>query len=389
MSNITHKNADTSIALPVIGLTFFAIASGFLMSLIPLSLSYFGISSSLTPWLASVFYFGLLLGATCIQKVIKYFGHRRAFILFLSVVAITVVVMLLLPNPIIWLTARFVAGMAIAGVFVVVESWLLMADCPKKRVKRLGLYMVALYGGSAAGQLAISVFGTQGIQPYLVVLGLLFLATLAPLVLRSGQPVSETLQRINRKEMRYINRPAIIGCIVSGLLLGPIYGLMPLYLSQSTAFSGHTGLLMASVILGGMAVQPLASALSTRMSKSLLMAIFCLLGCIAVMGILESSSLLMMASSLLLLGASSFALYPIAITLASDTLPIEKMVAVTELMLLCYSVGSVLGPLMATVFTAADDGLVVYLGVCLLATCIYMLIKSMAAISSGQKPIVG
>lgn len=373
----------------MIGLTFFAIASGFLMSLIPLSLSYFGISSSLTPWLASVFYFGLLLGATCIQKVIKYFGHRRAFILFLSVVAITVVVMLLLPNPIIWLTARFVAGMAIAGIFVVVESWLLMADCPKKRVKRLGLYMAALYGGSAAGQLAISVFGTQGIQPYLVVLGLLFLATLAPVVLRSGQPVSETLQRIHRKEMRYINRPAIIGCIVSGLLLGPIYGLMPLYLSQSTAFSGHTGLLMASVILGGMAVQPLASALSTRMSKSLLMAIFCLLGCIAVMGILESSSLLMMASSLLLLGASSFALYPIAITLASDTLPIEKMVAVTELMLLCYSVGSVLGPLMATVFTAADDGLVVYLGVCLLATCIYMLIKSMAAISSGQKPIVG
>ncbi|MCW3170932.1 MFS transporter [Shewanella subflava] len=389
MSKIIHEHVENSIAAPVIGLTFFAIASGFLMSLIPLSLSYFGLSQSLTPWLASVFYFGLLLGATCIQRVIKYFGHRRAFILFLSLVAITVVAMLLMPNPVTWLAARFVAGMAIAGVFVVVESWLLMANCPKKRVKRLGLYMAALYGGSAAGQLAISLFGTQGLQPYMLVLGLLFLATLAPLILRSGQPVSEELQRINRKEIRHINRPAIIGCIVSGLLLGPIYGLMPLYLSQSTAFSGQTGLLMASVILGGMAVQPIASALSTRMSKSLLMAIFCLLGCIAVMGILESSSLLMMAISLLLLGASSFALYPIAITLASDTLPIEKMVSVTELMLLCYSVGSVLGPLMATSFTAADDGLVVYLGVCLLATCIYMLIKSMAAISSGQKPIAG
>ncbi|QIR13412.1 MFS transporter [Shewanella aestuarii] len=389
MSNITSESALSSIATPVIGLTFFAVASGFLMSLIPLSLAYFAISESLAPWLASVFYFGLLIGATCIQRVIKLMGHRRAFILFLTLVALTVVVMLLLPNGLIWLAARFVAGLAIAGVFVVVESWLLMADCPKKRAKRLGLYMIALYGGSAAGQLAISVFGTQGMVPYMAVLMLLFLATLAPLLLKGGQPISHELQTINRKELKLINRPAIMGCVVSGLLLGPIYGLLPLYLSQATAFSQHTGLLMASVILGGMAVQPFASALSTRMSKSLLMAVFCLLGCVAVVGLLESSSLMLMALSLLLLGASSFALYPVAITLASDTMPVEKMVSVTELMLLCYSVGSVLGPLMATSFSDASDALVVYLGVCLTATSIYMLIKSAASISSGQKPITG
>jgi MFS family permease len=297
--------------------------------------------------------------------------------------------MLILPNALVWLAARFVAGLAIAGVFVVVESWLLMADCPKKRAKRLGLYMIALYGGSAAGQLAISIFGTQGMVPYITVLVLLFLATLAPLLLTAGQPSCHELQAINRKELKLINRPAIMGCIVSGLLLGPIYGLLPLYLSQATAFADHTGLLMASVILGGMAVQPLASALSTRMSKSLLMAIFCLLGCVAVVGLLESSSLIMMALSLLLLGASSFALYPVAITLASDTMPVEKMVSVTELMLLCYSVGSVLGPLMATSFSEANNALVLYLGVCLTATSIYMLIKSAASISSGQKPIAG
>ena len=40
---------------PVIGLSFFAIASGFLMSLIPLSLSAFGLDNELASWLASVF----------------------------------------------------------------------------------------------------------------------------------------------------------------------------------------------------------------------------------------------------------------------------------------------------------------------------------------------
>ncbi len=138
-----------------------------------------------------------------------------------------------------------------------------------------------------------------------------------------------------------------------------------------------------------MLVQPIASAMSTRMSKSLLMAIFCMLGCLAVMGVLESSTLVMMGFSLLLLGASSFALYPIAITLACDHLPTEKMVSATEMMLLCYSVGSVLGPLLATTFTEVGNGLIMYLGVCLITTCIYMLMKSAETISSGQKPIAG
>ncbi|OBT06786.1 MFS transporter [Shewanella sp. UCD-FRSSP16_17] len=389
MTIITHDNVENNIVTPVVGLTFFAVASGFLMSLIPLSVTHFDIDLSLIPWLASVFYFGLLVGATCIQRVIKRLGHRRSFISFLTLVALTVVVMILVPHQVTWLVARFVAGMAVAGVFVVVESWLLMANCSKQRAKRLGLYMAALYGGSAVGQLAISVFGTDGIQPYLCVLLLLFMATLAPILIRSGQPHSHDQQTISRKEIRHINRPAIIGCMVSGLLLGPIYGLMPSYLTHISVFAEHTGLLMASIIMGGMLVQPIASAMSTRMSKSLLMAIFCMLGCLAVMGVLESSTLVMMGFSLLLLGASSFALYPIAITLACDHLPTEKMVSATEMMLLCYSVGSVLGPLLATTFTEVGNGLIMYLGVCLITTCIYMLMKSAETISSGQKPIAG
>ncbi|WP_285163400.1 MFS transporter [Shewanella goraebulensis] len=389
MTIITQNNVESNIVPPVVGLTFFAVASGFLMSLIPLSVTYFDIDLSLIPWLASVFYFGLLVGATCIQRVIKRLEHRRSFISFLTLVALTVVVMILVPHQVTWLVARFVAGMAVAGVFVVVESWLLMANCPKQRAKRLGLYMAALYGGSAVGQLAISVFGTDGIQPYLCVLLLLFMATLAPILMRSGQPHSHDQQSISRNEIRHINRPAIIGCMVSGLLLGPIYGLMPSYLTHTSTFSDHTGLLMASIIMGGMLVQPIASAMSTRMSKSLLMAIFCMLGCLAVMGVLESSTLAMMGFSLLLLGASSFALYPIAITLACDHLPIEKMVSATEMMLLCYSVGSVLGPLLATTFTETGNGLIIYLGVCLITTSIYMLMKSAETISSGQKPIAG
>ncbi|ASM53799.1 hypothetical protein PNIG_a1678 [Pseudoalteromonas nigrifaciens] len=374
---------------PVIGLSFFAIASGFLMSLIPLSLSAFKLDVDLAPWLASVFYFGLLIGATCIERIVVKIGHRFAFILFLSLLILSVLAQLVMPKAGVWLMARFVAGMAVAGVFVVVESWLLMTNTPKARAKRLGLYMTSLYGGSAVGQLAIAPLGTVGAVPYLFVVGLLLLAILAPLLITSGQPDSQELQKLPLKEIKTLSRPAILGCLASGLLLGPIYGLMPVYIAAQSEQAQYTGLLMAIIILGGMLVQPLVSYLSTRMGKNLLMAMFCFLGAASVLGILQTTSFSGLVVSYLVLGAASFALYPIAITLACDSLPMAKIVSATEIMLLSYSLGSVLGPMLAANFSDASDGILLYLGGCLATTCIYMLIKSMKDIPTGSTPVAG
>ncbi|WP_110455759.1 MFS transporter [Shewanella algidipiscicola] len=376
-------------AAPVIGLSFFAIASGFLMSLIPLSLTAFELDVALAPWLASVFYLGLLIGATSIERVVAKIGHRLAFILFLGLLIASVITQLLIPSAEFWLAARFIAGIAVAGVFVVVESWLLMASTPKARAKRLGIYMTSLYGGSAVGQLAIDPLGTTGAAPYLFVIALLFLAILAPLLITSGQPESQHQQKLPLKEIKSLSRPAMLGCLASGLLLGPIYGLMPMYIANQPEQAEHTGTLMASIILGGMLVQPLVSYLSTRIGKSLLMAMFCLIGAAAVLGIVQASSFVPLVISYLVLGACSFALYPIAITLACDLLPMAKIVSATEVMLLSYSVGSVLGPVLAANLSDATDGVVFYLGGCLITTCIYMLIKSMENIRTGDTPIAG
>ncbi|WP_394147646.1 MFS transporter [Shewanella atlantica] len=384
LPTIKHQNNGTLV--PVTCLSFFAVASGFLMSLIPLSLASFGLSKSLVPWLASIFYLGILIGATSIQRLVSKTGHRIALLIFLSALILTITAMLILPDARVWLIARFMAGFAVAGIFVVVESWLLMANSDKQRAKRLGLYMTSLYGGSALGQLAITPIGITGIAPYLTVICLLMLAILPPLLIKKGQPNNEQHQNMKLSELKRLSRPAILGCLVSGLLLGPIYGLMPVYISNQVQNADQTGMLMAVIILGGMLVQPLVSHLSTRVSKSLLMALFCLFGTLGVMGILEAKSFVIIATSYLILGACSFALYPIAITLACDALPVAKIVSATEIMLLSYSVGSVLGPLFAANLSDSPDGLILYLGACLISTCIYMLIKSMHNAHTEQRP---
>ncbi|QFU24540.1 MFS transporter [Shewanella eurypsychrophilus] len=389
MDTTAVHDSKNSTLVPVLGLSFFAVASGFLMSLIPLSLTSFGLDNSLVPWLASIFYLGLLVGATSIERVVSKIGHRVAFVVFLCLLIASIITMLLLPIEAVWLGARFIAGMAVAGVFVVVESWLLMADSAKARAKRLGLYMTSLYGGSALGQLAIGPLGTDGVTPYFYVIGLLMFAILPPLLIKAGQPESRAQEKMKIRDIKKLSRPAIIGCLISGLLLGPIYGLMPLYISTQAMQAQYTGMLMASIVLGGMLVQPLVSYLSTRVSKSLLMAMFSLLGTFAVVGVLGSQSLLVLGMSYLMLGAASFALYPIAITLACDALPMAKIVSATEIMLFSYSIGSVLGPLLATKLTQSSNGILYYLGAIMLTTCFYMLIKSIEKLESGHKPVAG
>lgn len=363
--------------VPVAGLTIFAIASGYLMSLIPLSMGSFGIDTQYAGWLASAYYIGLLIGSMLIEPVIAKIGHRLSFIGFLLMLAATVVVLPWAASIEAWLPNRLVAGIAVAGIFVVVESWLLIGDSPKERAKRLSFYMTSLYGGTTLGQLAIGVIGTQGAYPFMVVLGLLLLAVMPPLLVRQGQPDSGSHQKLSLKKIARLSKPAIIGCMVSGITMGTIYGLMPLSLKKDQFTTDQVGVLMASIILGGMLIQPVVSKLSILMSKTLLLAMVSLLGVFAMGVIYISSDYLVMIVALALLGMSSFALYPIAITLACDNLDSSYIVAATQVMLFSYSIGSAMGPIAAGTLLSQHNGLVDFFFIVLLVTAIYMLIASL------------
>ncbi len=214
MENTLVSTPKTHIYVPVVALTLYAVASGYLMSLIPLMLPEYGLESSLASWLASAFYAGLLVGALAIEPIVAKFGHRKAYTYCLVAFISTIAAMLLLPSSMGWLAARFIAGISVAGIFVIVESWLLHGD-ESGRAKRLGLYMGALYGGSSLGQLGIGVLGIQGSVPFIAIGTLLILAVLVVVFGDSEQPPQEHTEAMSLKQIMKLNHAAIIGCVVS------------------------------------------------------------------------------------------------------------------------------------------------------------------------------
>ncbi|MGF1851407.1 MFS transporter [Vibrio satsumensis] len=366
----------TRITVPVIALSFYAIASGYLMSSLPLMLSEYGLDKDLSSWLASAFYAGLLAGTLLIERAIARVGHKDAFVIALSVFIATILVLPLIPHQAVWLLARFVAGVAVAGIFVIVESWLMSGD-ESQRAKRLAIYMCSLYGGSAVGQLGIGYLGITGGVPFIAMFTLLFGAIIVLMYGQATPPQIHDAQSLSLKQISKLSHSALIGCIVSGLTLGAIYGLMPVELAQRNIAHEDIGGLMALVIMGGMAVQPMVTWLSHHIGQVLLMALFCLLG-VASIGVLTiNHDFYVLGMSLFVLGMATFALYPIAINLGCRNLDPNYLVSVTQIMLLCYSIGSVAGPIVADSFMDSQAGLFTYLFASLLATTIYMLIASL------------
>ncbi|MDN3702086.1 MFS transporter [Vibrio artabrorum] len=366
----------TRITVPVIALSFYAIASGYLMSSLPLMLSEYGLDKNLSSWLASAFYAGLLAGTLLIERAIARVGHKDAFVIALSVFIATILVLPLIPHQAVWLFARFVAGVAVAGIFVIVESWLMSGD-ESQRAKRLAIYMCSLYGGSAVGQLGIGYLGITGGVPFIAMFTLLFGAIIVLMYGQATPPQIHDAQSLSLKQISKLSHSALIGCIVSGLTLGAIYGLMPVELAQRNIAHEDIGGLMALVIIGGMAVQPMVTWLSHHVGQVLLMALFCLLG-VASIGVLTiNHDFYVLGMSLFVLGMATFALYPIAINLGCRNLDPNYLVSVTQIMLLCYSIGSVVGPIVADSFMNSQAGLFTYLFASLLATTIYMLVASL------------
>ncbi|KLN66465.1 MFS transporter [Vibrio sp. VPAP30] len=385
MENTLQPAPKARISVPVIALALYAVASGYLMSLIPLMLSEYNLDSSLASWLASVFYAGLLIGAAGIEPLVKKVGHRNAFVWCLVTFIATIMILPMVAHTTVWLVARFIAGVAVAGMFVIVESWLLHGD-ESARARRLGLYMGSLYGGSAIGQLGIGIIGISGGVPFIAIVTLLLLAVVVLVFGDSDQPESEHSTPLSLKQISKLNHAAIIGCVVSGLTLGAIYGLMPVELQNRGIEHSDIGGLMAVVILGGMAVQPIVPWLSKFLGRTLLMALFCLLGVAAITFTSMVTGLQALGMGLFLLGMATFALYPVAINLGCDKLDANYIVSATQVMLFSYSIGSVAGPVAADWFMAGSLGLMGYLFAALLATCIYMLI---ASIKTKHQAIAG
>lgn len=339
-----------SLSAPLLSLVFMMLASGLFNTFVSIRLELEGVNPEWIGMVTSCLYLGVLIGSWKIDRWISKVGHIRSFVTFAAILALVVLAQAFWIHPWYWCGLRLAGGVCMAGVFIVVESWVLLQSPPNMRGSSLSLYLAVLYAALSCGQLLIDVTDPRGIFPFCITALLLVLAILPVSMHKLSEPKLTESVRLPLSRLFRISPHGFMGGVISGMILASIYGLVPIYAKEIGMNLADIGAFMATLIFGGFALQFPLGHLSDKFDRRLVLNGISILAALLgiAIGLLHQTNI---AAFILVwfFGGFSFALYPISMTYACMQVKSEQVVAATGGFVLSYAIGAVAGPLLAPI----------------------------------------
>ncbi|MCK4869819.1 MAG: MFS transporter [Gammaproteobacteria bacterium] len=350
---------------PVLSLIIFTLGSGLLTTLLTVRLHMGGGGPWIVGLLTAVYYLGLVLGSFLIGNMIKRVGHIRVYAACGSILAVATILQGMFANDVTWLVLRFFAGYCTAGIYVAIESWLLVVSPEKRRGQVLSIYMVSFYAALAGGQFFLNASNPATIIPFAIVTMLFSLSVVPLSMTRATCPANEDISALSLRKLYRISPSGVIGCVAGGLITSVVYGVMPLFVAQMNFSTSFVATIMATTIFGAMFIQYPVGRLSDfieRRKVLTFMSFTTLIVCVVLM-IVSRFELLFVVMAFIF-GGVSFTIYPLSINHACDYLEGRDIVAATQGLLFANGVGSIIGPLLVPEFihVLGPLGLFVYFG---------------------------
>ncbi|EOC0092695.1 MFS transporter [Cronobacter dublinensis] len=325
------------------GLLLLTLAIAVLNTLVPLWLAHDNLPTWQVGMVGSSYFTGNLLGTLITGSLIKRFGFNRSYYIASLIFAAGCAGLGVTLGFWSWLVWRFIAGVGCAMIWVVVESALMCSGTSRNRGRLLAAYMMVYYMGTVAGQLMISKLPTDLMSVLPWVTGMIMAAILPLLFTRIVNSSSEHQEKTHVWPMLKLRqaRLGVNGCIISGIVLGSLYGLMPLYLNHQGVSDSGIGFWMAVMVSAGIIGQWPVGKLADRFGRLLVLRVQVFVVIVGCMAMLTQAA---MAPALFVLGAAGFTLYPVAMAWACEKVEHHQLVAMNQALLLSYTIGSLLGP---------------------------------------------
>lgn len=325
------------------GLLLLTLAIAVLNTLVPLWLAQENLPTWQVGMVSSSYFTGNLVGTLLTGHLIKRWGFNRSYYFASLIFAAGCVGLGLMIGFWSWMSWRFIAGVGCAMIWVVVESALMCSGTTRNRGRLLAAYMMIYYVGTVLGQILVSKLSTELMDVLPWVTGLTLAAILPLLFTRIVNQQSEhqaTTPVWSMIKLRQA-RLGVNGCVISGIILGSLYGLMPLYLNHQGVSNSGIGFWMAVMVSAGIVGQWPIGRLADRFGRLLVLRVqvfVVILGCLAML------SNAAMAPALFILGAAGFTVYPVAMAWACEKVEHHQLVSMNQALLLSYTIGSLLGP---------------------------------------------
>lgn len=333
----------------LLGLVFLMLGNGLQGTLLGVRASLEGFSTQTTGLVMTGYYVGFLLGSTIGPKLVKNVGHIRVFAALASILSAAMLLHSLVIEPFTWFAIRVVSGFAVAGLYIVVESWLNNTATNRTRGQLLSVYMVIVLGGMAVGQFLLNLASPAGFELFILI-SVLVSVSLVPIALSvTRAPQFDTPAHVDWRTLYRSSPLGVVGCLIVGIAQGALLGMGAVYARAIGMGIGEVSIFMATVLVGGVVLQWPVGHLSDIFDRRTVITVVTLLAAVAALtgALAASQSTLILLAAVFLFGGFSFPVYSLCIAHTNDHLQPDQMVAASGTLILAASIGSIVGPSLA------------------------------------------
>lgn len=323
------------------------------------------------------YYVGFLVGSKFTVKALRKVGHIRVFAALASLASTSFVLPALFVNPLVWFTMRVLTGFCMAGLYVVIESWLNDQTEPENRGRTLSIYMVVTMSGVTGGQLLLNVADPGGFELFVIASVLVSIALVPMALSEASAPRLPAESKLKFSELFAIVPTGLITMFFSGAGAGAVFAIGPVYAAQIGMSTAQISLFMAAALVGSVLLQIPIGSLSDRLPRRGVM-----IGCALVTA---AGSIFGVSTStgndafiaMFIIGAGSFPLYSLAIAYTNDWINAEQRVGASGFLVMVNGVGAIIGPLVASalISSSGDSGFFWSLALIHVLVATYLLIR--------------
>jgi len=337
------------------------LGNGLLGTLIPLRASIEAFPGLAIGAIGSAYFAGFAASCLVSPHIVRRVGHIRAFVALTALASAAPLLHILAISPASWILLRSLTGFCVAGLYMVIESWLNERATNANRGMVLSVYTIVNLSALTGGQLLLTLGGPDSFALFCVGSILVSLAALPIAMTSSAQPAPIATAKLRLGRLYAISPVGIVGCFVVGLANGPFWALGSVFAHDAGLGQGGIALFMSAVIVGGALLQwPLGGFSDRRDRRWVILALTVLSA--AAGGALVGARLgfgfgLGAEPSLLaaafLFGGFALPLYSICVAHANDFIGPREFTEAAGGLLLAYGIGAAIGPLAASALIGA------------------------------------
>ncbi|MFA6264372.1 MAG: MFS transporter [Pseudolabrys sp.] len=378
------------IASLLLGIGFLLAGNGLLFTLLPLRgvtehFSAFGLGL-----IGSSYYMGFVAGCVLAPYAILSAGHIRAFAALVALAVTVALAYSLAPNIYAWVALRVINGFCLAGIYLVIESWLNSRTTNDTRGLVMSAYVMVNFGAFTVGQMLVMLYPIEQSGNFMIVAILGSLAIIPVALTRSAQPAPITIVRFRPVQLYRAAPVGLIASFMVGAANGAFWGLGPISAAGSGLNVSHVAMFMSAATLAGALSQWPVGRLSDRVDRRLVL--FALLVGASLTGLslwLSGASGTLLIVFGLAFGALALPCYSLAAAHAYDKTPAGETVPTAATVLLANALGAVIGPLLASVVMNALEPRALFLFIAavqaLLAAYVFYRTKVQPSLTADEK----